>query len=180
MIFLILLLFLTVVFTANASSSSERIDDCFTTPLSNFDGPQILNGNATSFDWWYFDAVSADGTSAVTIVFYRTGVAGIDIPLDYVEITLVQPNGSTFTDSFAANSSNVTACGYGATGTWNAAGASFEGTSDLRSFTVNLDNNIVKGSMTIVSTTPGHYPGGAPPGSNVSALAAPEIFWTNA
>jgi len=179
MILLILLLFLTL-YTVNAVSSSQRIDDCFTTPLSNFDGPQIINANGTSFDWWYFDAVATDGASGVTIVFYRTGIAGVDIPLDYVEITLVQSNGSTFTDSFAANSSNVTACGYGAAGVWNGAGASFQGTSDLRSYTINLDNNIIKGSMTILSKAPGHYPNGAPPGSNVSALAAPEIFWTNA
>src|SRR5271155_543994 len=180
MILLILFLFLTSVCTGNTDSSSQRLDDCFTTPLSNFDGPQIVNGNATSFEWWYFDAVSSDGKSGVTIVFYRTGVAGIHDPLDYVEISLVEPNGSIFTDSFAANSSNVTACGYGASGVWNAAGASFQGTPDLRLYNITLDNNIIKGSMTILSTTPGRYPGGQPPGSNASALAAPEIFWTNA
>lgn len=173
-----LALFLTVC--TNGLLSSERLDDCFTTPLSNFDGPQIVNGNATSFDWWYFDAVTTDGTSAVTIVFYRTGVEGIKVSLDYVEVTLAFPNGSSFTDTFAANSSNVTACGFGASGVWNATGASFEGTPDLSTYTILLKNNVIEGKMTIHSTTQGHYPDGAPPGSNVSALAAPSIFWTNA
>ena len=178
MLFLILLVFLAL--RTSASSANQRIDDCFTTPLSSFDGPQIVEGNTTSFDWWYFDAVNADGTSGVTIVFYRTGVAGIHQPLDYVEVTLVQPDGSTFTDTFAANSSNVTACGYGASGVWNAAGASFLGTPDLSTYIVHLNNNVIEGNMTIRSTAPAHYPDGSGPGSNVSALAAPSIFWTNA
>jgi len=177
---LIIILFLFFTVCTNGLLSIERINDCFTTPLSNFDGPQIVDGNATSFDWWYFDAVTKDGTSAVTIIFYRTGIEELDVSLDYVEVTLAFPNGSSFTETIAANSSNVTACGFGASGVWNAEVGSFVGTPDLSMYTILLNNSVIEGNMTICSTTPGHYPNGSPPGSNVSALAAPSIFWTNA
>ena len=152
-----------------------------TTAEQSFDGPMVDGVNATSFEWWYFDTVTQDGTQEITITFYRTQLLS-DLPeINTVEIGIVWPNGTTGKYPLAADSSSVITNYYGASGVWNGAGAIFNGTSTLSDYTVALDNSVIKGSLSIYSIAPGHYADGLPPGNpDASPLAFPGIYWTNA
>ncbi|KAE8147054.1 hypothetical protein BDV25DRAFT_143109 [Aspergillus avenaceus] len=55
--------------TPNEGLADERLTSCD----SGFDSPKVQAGNASSYDWWYFDAIGADGVSSnVVVVASRT------------------------------------------------------------------------------------------------------------
>lgn len=152
-----------------------------TTAESLFDGPMVGGINATSFEWWYFDAVSQNGEQEITVVFYRSQLFRALPEINYVEVAIVWPNGTTSLYEFGADSSSVTTAGYGASGVWNGTGLSFTGTSTLSEYTITFDSDIFKGSLAISSTAPAHYADGLPPGNpKASPFAFPSIYWTNA
>jgi hypothetical protein len=148
---------------------------------SAFDGPKTGAVNATSFDWWYFDAATSDGGTAVAIIFFRSTqtLFAPEPSVDYIEVSVLWPNGTTFDQSFPASFSSVTTQGFGASGTWNGVG-SFEGSADLQQYTVTLNTEVICGTLAIHSIAPAHYPNGEPPGSVASTVLAPTIGWVNA
>jgi hypothetical protein len=58
----------------------------FVSGASALDGPKLTNEvNATSFDWWYFDAVSSNSQAAIVVVFYLSTSLGFPfVPLGSV------------------------------------------------------------------------------------------------
>ena len=42
----------------------------FTSSSFGFDGPKAHPINLTTYDWWYFDAVSADAMQSIVVVFF--------------------------------------------------------------------------------------------------------------
>jgi hypothetical protein len=155
-------------------------NDPIYSPSANslFDGPRALD--SSTFDWWYFDAVNQEGTSSITVVFYRGADYNPYPSFDYVTVSVVRPDGGSFHVNLAANSANVSTQGHGANGVWDGSGCSFEGTPDLSVYTINVNNNMIQGSLTIRSTAPAHFPDGSPPGTDSSTLVAPDIHWTTA
>jgi hypothetical protein len=177
---------LIAIFVANAdhipsTTVTGPVPVVTSSSQSAFDGPKTGAVNATSFDWWYFDGATSDGSTAVTIIFYRSTqtLFGLEPSVDYIEVSVLWPNGTTFDQSFPASWSSVTTQGFGASGTWNEVG-SFEGSADLQIYTVALNTEIIHGTLTIHSIAPAHYPNGEPPGSSASTVLAPTIGWTNA
>lgn len=150
---------------------------------SPFDGPKIGAVNSTAFDWWYFDAVSHQGDSQITIVFYRAaGLFDDPVPsVNYIEVTITFPNGTSFDTFFFGTTSEVTTNGEGASGNWDGTGASFEGKADLSKYTIQIQNDVVMGHLTIESIAPAHYPDGSGAGaSDTSTTVSPGLQWDNA
>ncbi|KAL2817999.1 hypothetical protein BDW59DRAFT_165705 [Aspergillus cavernicola] len=56
----------------------ELSDITWISDTTGFDGPKVAPANATTWDWWYFDAVQAPTTTgeqaAVVIIFYMATV----------------------------------------------------------------------------------------------------------
>jgi hypothetical protein len=48
----------------------------FTSGVTGFDGPKVSSLNGTSYDWWYFDAVSSTSNASIVLVFYIATDAG--------------------------------------------------------------------------------------------------------
>lgn len=117
---------------------------------SSLDGPKITPVvNSTSYDWWYFDAVSDDASMGIVVVLYLSTDLGFPF---------VPPGSALSVDIFAtfgdgslvflplndvpgdAGSAIITTDGDGASGVWEGTGFSFDGTPDLSSYTVIIDN----------------------------------------
>lgn len=175
---LIFLLFIALVVADSIPSATVTGDvPVVTSSEYSFDGPKVGGVNSTSFDWWYFDAVSEDGMIGVTIIFLRTIIFGTSPSANSVQVSL-RTNNVKIDDSFSSNLSTVTTNGFGASGTWTGLG-SFNGSADLSKYTVYLNTGSIKGSLTIRSNAPAHYPDGNPPGAAANVLVSPALYWTN-
>jgi hypothetical protein len=135
----------------------------FTSCPSQADGPRVFPINATTFDWWYFDAVSDDGTKALTVIFFTSSYIGFSFdPLSAVDPLNVWVF-SSFGDGLPATvfpvpavSVTTTSDGNGASGEWTGSGISFTGTPDLQTYEVTLDNPLLglTGTFTLKSVWP--------------------------
>jgi hypothetical protein len=137
---------------------------------AGFDAPKISPVNATTWDWWYFDAVQSPAPegerASVVVTFYTAVPTGFDLlgafaSAGYTSLTLVGtevtwPNGTTETFLFNATEATVTVLGNGASGVWEApvGTASFDGTPDMSSYRVDLHSPFVSGSITLRSVSP--------------------------
>jgi hypothetical protein len=116
-----------------------------------FDAPKLDFVNGTSFDWWYFDAVSFDGTYQITITFYTT------VATTLVSFTVSYPNGTEYQQFGFAGPAIVSDGPVGIEGNWTGTGFTFVGSADLSYYQINIDSPAlgIEGSMTFhsVSTT---------------------------
>ncbi|KAJ9150279.1 Hydroxyneurosporene dehydrogenase [Pleurostoma richardsiae] len=156
----------------------------------NLDGPKLTpRANSTSFDWWYFDAVSASTNASVTVVFYEAGPNGfindyLGGPLS-VSISGSFANGTLFSLSASATGGAIIHVDDdGIDAEWKGSGFSILGTGLTTShatYVVTVDSPTigVEGSFTLKSHAPAHYPCGLNvPG--VSEIMVPHVFWSNA
>lgn len=99
----------------------------WTYPGFALDGPRVENVNGTTYDWWYFDTVSADivnGDNSSAACVFHDGTGGgfqnlPDIPQKlHVYMTGTWPNGSNWRAPLQASSAVVSAQGQGADGYW--------------------------------------------------------------
>lgn len=127
---------------------------------SQADGPRVFPINATTFDWWYFDAVSQDGTQALTVIFFTSSFVGFSFDVASVIDPLNIWIFSNFGDGIpavnlpvAATSVTILTDENGASGNWTGSGISFVGTPDLNTYKINFDSPIagLSGSMTLNS-----------------------------
>ncbi|KFY46544.1 hypothetical protein V495_02397 [Pseudogymnoascus sp. VKM F-4514 (FW-929)] len=159
----------------------------FTSCPSQADGPRIDKLGLSTFDWWYFDAVSTDGSQAFTVIFFTSSAIGFSFDF----FSAVDPLNvwvfATFGDGSPASvfpvpavSVTTTTNGDGASGDWHGSGISFKGESDLSSYVVKLDNPVIglTGTFTLKSRGPGHYNCG-PLGPNQDEQSLPHIGWVN-
>lgn len=129
---------------------------------SGLDGPKMSPEiNATSFDWWYFDAVAEDGLSAIVIVFYvSTTLAFLVPPLSTLSASIF----ATFEDGSIlslpadilpniAGEATITTDGDGASGIWKGTGFEFQGTPDLSSYVVTINAPLLGVSGTLELTS---------------------------
>ncbi|MCJ1400030.1 hypothetical protein MMC11_003233 [Xylographa trunciseda] len=169
--------------TVNGSS-----DGLFTSSDYGLDAPKDKTINATSYDWWYFDAVSEDQQSSVVCTFLAAPGTGFplnqlpDNAMLQVIIFVSYPGQPVSSFSMLpATEATVVSVGNGASGHWEGSGVGFVGTPDLSTYVVYVDSpNIgLKGSMTFHSVAPAHYPcGPAEAGQNMAIM--PGVGWANA
>ncbi|OAP64514.1 hypothetical protein AYL99_00486 [Fonsecaea erecta] len=149
------------------------------------DGPKVFPIDLTSYDWWYFDTVSDDGTQALTIIFFTASVLGfpnteaIEDILN-VAIQATFPNGTQVGSTAFATSVTVETIGNGAVGNWSGSGCSFTGTPDLSQYAITIDNPSlgISGTVDFISRGPGHYPC-SPLVEGANELIMPNVGWVN-
>ncbi|KAK3937747.1 Hydroxyneurosporene dehydrogenase [Diplogelasinospora grovesii] len=156
-------------------------------PGSNLDGHKLIPGpNATSYDWWYFDAVSSTTNESVTIVFFENGPEGFIQPGPaalWASVSGSFKNGSFFSYQVpAADKAVITQTSDTISGDWSGSGYSFDGrTRGNKSeyvVTINTPAVGVAGTLTLRSKAPPHYPCTLnKPGS--SELIIPGVGWAN-
>lgn len=155
----VLALFLSTVLAvlANAAASSYPISDWILSEKNEpatvvthslqgpLDGPKFDFINSTVYQWWYFDVVSSDLESSITIEFQ----VGSDLALGFGNLTEIStvvsvdgkfPNGTLFNiPAIPAENITIYTVGQGSTGVWSGSGCSWTGTPDLSQYSLNLD-----------------------------------------
>ena len=110
-----------------------------------FDGPKLDFVNGTSFDWWYFDAVSSDGSTQLTITFFNTVATTLGFgagfgTTNFVSFTAYFPNGTEYQQFGLAGPAIVTEGLFGIEGNWTGTGFTFVGTADLSYYRIDIDS----------------------------------------
>ncbi|KAL2846370.1 hypothetical protein BJY01DRAFT_175470 [Aspergillus pseudoustus] len=177
------------------TSVPERSDVTWRTGATGFDGPKVSPVNATTWDWWYFDAIQSPAPvgerASIVVTFYTASPGGFHLlgrfaEAGFTSLTLVEtevswPNGTTEFYIFNATEATITVLGNGASGVFEApvGAASFNGTPDMSTYRVDLHSPVVSGTVMLQSIVPPHSPcGAAVPGQNLQV--APHIGWANA
>jgi len=134
----------------------------FTSCASGADSPRVFPINATTFDWWYFDAVSDNGTQALTITFFTSSYIGFSFdlanaidPLNVYVFVNYGDGSEPVSFPVAATSVTVNTVGNGASGQWTGSGINFQGASDLSTYTVTFNNPSLglEGTFTLKSVS---------------------------
>jgi hypothetical protein len=134
----------------------------FVSSTSGLDGPKVQPNNATSFDWWYFDAVSEDNLSSVVIVFYLSTDLGFPFLLPgsaiSVDIFVSFDDGTYLFFPLndlpsTAGEATVVTVGDGSSGIWASTGFQWTGTSNMSQYVVTIDSPAlgISGSLTLNS-----------------------------
>jgi hypothetical protein len=117
----------------------------FVSTASGLDTPKVTPMNATAYQWWYFDAVSADTNASVVFLFNTT--------VNSVEMDIMFPNGTYYSTILPATSATIRSVGQGASGWFPGTGMSFKGTPDLSEYVISVDspNAGIRGSFKLSS-----------------------------
>ncbi|KAL2869747.1 uncharacterized protein BJX67DRAFT_391755 [Aspergillus lucknowensis] len=185
----------TTTVVVSSTPVPELSDVIWTSENTGFDAPKVSPINATTWDWWYFDATQSptenDEQASVVVTFYTATASGFDLLAGYAaegftSLTLVEArvtwaNGSSEAYIFNATEAVITAVDNGASGDFDegADKASFTGAPDLSAYRVGLQSLLISGSVTIHSVAPAHYPCGPAEASKALEIA-PHIGWANA
>jgi hypothetical protein len=148
------------------------------------DGPQLSAVNSSSFDWWYFDAVSSDAQVAISVIFFTSVNTGFPLLTSSSNATSIVisyrfANGTLGFIPLFASDAVIKTTGQGSSGVFTGTGVSWKGTSDLSDYCVELDSPAIKGIFNLISRAPAHYPC-SPVKTGQSLLVAPHIGWSNA
>lgn len=134
----------------------------FTSSAFGLDAPKVIPVNTTSYDWWYFDAVSEDQQYNVVITFLIAPASGFlssgasNNAILKTAIFLSYPGQElSYFTSLPASEAKVVSVGNGASGTWEGTGTGFVGTPDLNYYVVYVDSPSigVKGYMSLQSVS---------------------------
>ena len=169
-----------------STAVEEDITANFISSYYGLDAPQLSAVNSSSFDWWYFDAVSTDLTSSLVIVFYTALISSFPFLPASTDVTTVGiyvgfPNGTATTTYLNADDAIVTPSQQGSSGVFQGTGASWAGAGDDSGYIVTIDSPTtgIYGTFTLKSVAPAHYPcGPVEPGLNLEVW--PNIGWSNA
>lgn len=159
------------------------------TRKSYLDGPKLSGtANKTSYDWWYFDAVSASTNASVVVTFFNSGPEGfineyVGGPIS-VTLSGTFPNGSQYSIEVPAAGAVIKTGRDGIALEYKNTGFSFVG-SNLKSSEVTYCMTIdspeigVRGTITWTSLAPAHYPCDINrPGA--TEVIIPHVGWSNA
>jgi len=148
------------VIPAPVSNSISQVQ--FKSSAFGLDAPHVRSVNATTWDWWYFDVVSADQKSSIVIVFYTAPATGFvfnkapasDILLASINVG-IPGSPSFFSGGAFAEKATIVSLGNGARGCWEGTGFEFIGAPDLSTYTIVLDSPDlgVKGTVTLKSVS---------------------------
>jgi hypothetical protein len=124
-------------------------------------GPQLSAVNSTSYEWWYFDAVSPDLESAITIVFYTALSSGFGLlppssDVAVISVDFLFPNETSRSVDLAATEAVITTIDQGSSAVYKGAGAQWQGAPDLSSYIVSIDSpkSGVMGTFKLKSRAP--------------------------
>lgn len=116
----------------------------FVSTANSLDGPKLSAINSTSWDGWYFEAVSPDLKSSIVIVFYTATAVGFPF-VDFSEdVTVLSvhtsfPNGTLVDRYIYANEVVVTTVKEGTSGIYEATGGAWFGAPDLSQYVVTIN-----------------------------------------
>ncbi|KAL3434763.1 hypothetical protein BDV09DRAFT_195463 [Aspergillus tetrazonus] len=171
-----------------ATPNEGLSDGWFTSRDNGFDSPKVRAGNASAYDWWYFDAIGTDGVSSLAVVYFvEASESGFTVTenfttQDFVQISGTFPNGTTFSDFLFAENAIVSTMGDGSSGLWDGMGASWAGSPDLSDYLIMLDASHLgyEGtfSMHSVSCPSPHYPC-SPKRTNETMEVLPGVGWAS-
>ena len=158
----------------------------FQSANDNLDGPQLSAVNSTSFDWWYFDVVSPDLLTSLTVVFFTTLNSSFPfVPpssnVDVIGVFYSFPNGTCDSIFIYALEANITIDDNGSSGQYVGTGTSWSGSPDLSRYEINVNSpeHGISGTFTLDTLAPAHYPCG-PATAGQDMTVAPHIGWSNA
>ncbi|CAM1502474.1 Fc.00g044580.m01.CDS01 [Cosmosporella sp. VM-42] len=153
---------------------------------TGFDAPHVSPINASSYEWWYFDAVSDDGLTSVVFTFYTAPTSGFlgGGPSDNIlpaTITVGTPGNEYrgFYERRYATEAVIEAQGNGASGQWVGTGYEFRGAPDLSTYEIKVASasHLVNGTVNFKAVAPAHYPCG-PVGAGRDMFGFPGLGWT--
>jgi len=156
----------------------------FISGLQNFDGPKVYPiVNLSSLQWWYFDTVGPYNSSVV-ITFFTTPASAFPLLGDQPGLLSVWlwfsfPNGSQWETTLFASQATVNVVEDGSSGLFNGTGCSWTSTPDMSRYTIFVDTDSVRGTLSLRSSAPAHYACG-PAGPDESMQVAPGLGWSNA
>ncbi|KAJ3542311.1 hypothetical protein NM208_g176 [Fusarium decemcellulare] len=153
----------------------------FISTESPLDAPKITAVNDTTFDWWYFDALSANN-QGLFLLFNLGGpnalLGGNNDAAAFASIHGIFENGTAWHETGTASTATVITSAEGSSsGIWEGTGASWTSTSDSK-YIVTLNGRIVKGVITLDSIASPHYPCG-PVETGSDLVIAPGVGWSN-
>ncbi|KAK2848559.1 hypothetical protein FQN49_005602 [Arthroderma sp. PD_2] len=158
----------------------------FISGVADFDSPKLGSVNLTVYDWWYFDAVSDDQKSSITVVFFTSSSVAFPFLLPNIGILPVYiwasfPNGTVSTHIAHAQKAVIETSRLGYAGIYSPIGMGWQGSADLSRYRVSLNDKIlgIRGTLDIKSVAPPHYPCGAAT-PNVDMQVSPHVGWANA
>ncbi|KAL4772045.1 hypothetical protein BDW60DRAFT_207428 [Aspergillus nidulans var. acristatus] len=172
----------------------------YTSGRDGFDAPKVHPINATTYDWWWFDAIQqpvpteggGQAQAHIVIIFYTLGSDSFEVLTEQfpnglpsgniVQITLAWPNGTIETPiALPAGDAIINVEGDGSSGNFTGTGCSWVGTPDLSAYVVHIDvpEHDISGSLYINSDAPPHYPCG-PAEDGQDLHLAPGAGWVNA
>ncbi|KAL3468966.1 hypothetical protein BJX99DRAFT_265637, partial [Aspergillus californicus] len=147
-----------------------------TVGLNAFDGSHITTHNGSAYEWWYFDAVSTDGSAAVVAQFYPALYPDANALI----LSIVFPNGTVFAPLAHVGALELSTVGDGSRGYVQGGAFTWFGASDLSSYhlTLDLPDLGISGEIIMRSRARAHVASGENvPGASFGF--APDLFWAN-
>ncbi|RKL26372.1 hypothetical protein BFJ72_g13768 [Fusarium proliferatum] len=156
------------------------------------DLPKLTPGvNASTWDWWYFDAVSATDNAAISVVLYNMAPNSLSIPYPggplFIAVRVTFKNGTSIDKStvpnlgadFQISDRGLASQWRGNTSLHTFTGSSLNVPNPIYTLSINDPGRGVVGSFQLKSVAPPHYPCHLNrPG--VSEQLFPNIWWANA
>lgn len=157
-----------------------------TFPTLPFQRNALKKLNATAWEYWYFDGISTDIKSGITIIFYRdnnlqsAGVAPFRVSID-----AFWSSGSKYSRLMWARNSTVKTCGDATRGIWRSkyADATFDSAHGNKDTFIRLDGmsslgDHLSGTFYLKSTfNARHSKGELYPDHKASVQVAPLSYW---
>jgi hypothetical protein len=134
----------------------------FTSGCEGLDGPKVNSLNGTSYDWWYFDAVSSTTNASIVLVFYISTNGGFPFlqPGSGLSLNIFATFENGTSEFYAVNNAAGTAGeavividGQGSAGYWNSTGAQWVGSPLLTDYVITVDSPAlgIQGTLTLQS-----------------------------
>lgn len=170
----------------NTTSTAQWTYNC---TAGGLDGPKVKPVNSTTFEWWYFDAVSANissgDLSSVVVVFYTASPDGFptsdnDSTILDTSITGSFADGTPFSFYAFPAEATISTEGDGSAGEWGGY-ADWDGITNPKRWVVKFNDSDygISGEMVLQSNAPPHLPCG-PVQEGGTEVLMPHIGWSNA
>ncbi|KAJ3551131.1 hypothetical protein NM688_g4907 [Phlebia brevispora] len=158
---------------------------------SLFDAPKVQRLNDTTWDWWYFDAVSPDFDYSIVVVFFTATSESLwpgttDVgSADYMVVTLTLPDGTTLEAGVVGKEVTVVTVENGSSGIVGNTSSGWVGTPDMKTYTISIDapEFATTGTIVFTSTAPAHFPCSSDissAGQRLNLGPTPIFGWLNA
>ncbi|KZT50781.1 hypothetical protein CALCODRAFT_521771 [Calocera cornea HHB12733] len=148
-----------------------------------FDAPKTDFFNQSTFQWWYFDALSEDLKQSIVFTFYANTAAASGVvgsPFNGLTLNLQLANGSMPEFAVPSEAILMATVGEGLSAIMNGTGYSWYESSDLSFVYIDINDkfNNITGSFQIASGAPHHAMCG-PATEGASLLVIDGLGWAN-